>query len=168
VARHARFGLSAGLGPSLALGVAPHLTGLGRIFVSGRLGGVSLELAADAALPATRKLADGSGFSLNRFAAGAAACGHVRAFAACLTGTLGSLQARGVGVDKPASPSGLFSQLGVRIAATHDFGDRYFVGARLEGLVMLSPLTVTLNDTVAWTTPRVGGLIGLDFGMNFF
>jgi hypothetical protein len=58
--------------------------------------------------------------------------------------------------------------LGVRIAATHDFGDRYFAGARLEGLVMLSPWTVTLNDTAAWTTPRVGGLIGLDFGMNFF
>jgi hypothetical protein len=33
---------------------------------------------------------------------------------------------------------------------------------------MLSPWTVTLNDTVAWTTPRVGGLLGLDFGMYFF
>jgi hypothetical protein len=28
--------------------------------------------------------------------------------------------------------------------------------------------TVTLNDTAAWKTPTVGGLVGLDFGIVIF
>jgi hypothetical protein len=167
-ANRARIRLSAGLGASLALGIAPHPTGVGRIFVSGRLEPVSIEIAADAALPTTRTEADGSGFTLNRFAAALAACGHVQPFAACLTATFGRLEARGFGVDEPASPGGWFTQLGARIAATHDFGDRFFAGVRVEGQVMLSTWSVVLNEGVVWTTPRVGGLIGADFGVNFF
>jgi hypothetical protein len=160
--------LSAGLGPSLALGIAPQATGIGRIFVRGRLDPLSLELAVDGALPVTEQEADGSGFKLNRFAAGAAACGHIQWFAGCLTGTAGRLEARGFGVDQPASPAGLFSQLGLRVFATLDLGSRYFLSARAEGLVMLSSWSVALNDAVVWTTPRVGELLGLDFGVNFF
>lgn len=164
----ARFGLSAGLGPSLALGVGPHPTGIGRIFVSGRRDWFSLELAFDAALPTKRTEPDGSGFTLNRFAAALAACGHVDPFAACLSATVGRLGAHGFGVDVPASPGGWFTQLGVRIAARHDFGERFFVGVRADGLVMLSTWSVTLDENAVWTTPRVGGLIGADLGVNFF
>jgi hypothetical protein len=163
-----RWMLSVGLGPALALGVAPQATGVARLFVSGRLTWLSLELGLDAAWPATRNEADGSGFSLDRYAGEAAACGHARAVAACVIGTLGILRARGTGVDAPAAPSGVFSQAGARIAATLDFGDRYFATARLDGLVMLSSWTVTLNQSAAWTTPRVGALIGIDVGARFF
>lgn len=160
--------ISAGLGPSLALGIAPHPTAIGRIFVSGRIDPLSVELAVDGALPTNRVASDGSGFSFTRFAAGAAACGHVGALAACVLGTLGRLQASGLGVDRPASPAGLFSQVGGRIAATHDLGDRYFVDARAEGLVMLTSWTVKLDDAAVWATPRIGGLIGVDVGLHFF
>lgn len=167
-ASRARLSLSAGVSPSLGLGIAPSPAALGRIFVSGRVARLSLEIGVDAALPTSRTQADGRGFSLARFAAGAAACGHVQALAACVTGTLGRFEASGFGVDKRASPTGLFVQVGGRLAATHDFGDRYFVGARIEGLVMLRPWTVTLDSTVIWRTPRVGGLLGLDLGLRFF
>ena len=167
-ARADRLRMSAGLGAALALGVAPEPAWLGRIFVSGGLEPFSVELAVDAALPVTHRERDGSGFSLNRLAADAAACGHLQAFAACLTATLGRIEARGEHLDKPETPAGLFSQLGGRIAVRQAFSDRYFVGARLEALVMLSSWAVTLNDTVVWKTPRVGGLIGLDLGTNFF
>jgi hypothetical protein len=163
-----RFELAIGLGPSLGLGVAPRPAGLGRLFASGRLSWFSLELALDAAWPATERESDGSGFSLDRFAGTAGACGHVRAFAGCLTGTLGVLQARGFGVDAPASPAGLFSEVGARIVATHQLGARYFLAARVDGLLMLSPWKVTLNDSTAWVTPRVGALLGLDLGARFF
>jgi hypothetical protein len=166
--RGARFRLAAGLGPSLALGLAPKVTGLGRLFVSGRLDPFSLELAVEAALPVSQTQPDGSGFTLNRLAFGAAACGHIQPFAACFTAMVGRLEARGFGVDNPSAPSGVFSQLGARIAATHELGERFFVGARLEGLVMLAPWTVTLDDTVTWKTPPVAGLLGLDFGVYFF
>ena len=79
----------------------------------------------------------------------------------------GLLRARGLGVDVPASPVGWFSQVGARIAATRDFGDRTFATARVDGLVMLSPSQVTLNQAAVWTTPRVGALIGLDVGVHF-
>ena len=160
--------LSVGLGPALAMGVGPETTGLARLFVSGRRDRFSLELSLDAALPATRHEVDGSGFSLDRFAAGTAGCAHFRMLAGCLTATAGLLRARGVGVDAPATPAGWFSQLGARVVATLEFGGRYFAAARVDGLVMLSPWTVTLNDTPAWTTPRVGALIGLDLGGRFF
>jgi hypothetical protein len=163
-----RFRLSIGAGPSLAIGVAPRAAGLGRLFASGRAGHFSLELAGDAALPVTQQDASGKGFTLDRFAAEAAACGHFAALAACVTGTLGRLQAHGLGVDMRDAPAGWFSQLGARLAATYDFSDRYFAAARVDGLVMIAPTHVTLNDSVVWTTPRVGAVLGLDVGAHFF
>jgi hypothetical protein len=159
--------VSVGLGPALAFGIGPQATGLGRIFLDGRIDRLSLELAFDAALPTTQDETDGSGFSLDRFAGSAAACGHASVFAACVIGTAGVLRARGSGVDAPASPVGWFSQAGGRLSATWDFADRYFASVRADGLVMLSPWTVTLNSMSAWTTPRVGGVVGVDVGARF-
>jgi hypothetical protein len=168
-AEHARsLKLFLGFGPSLALWLAPHPTGLGRIFASGRVSRISVEIALDAALPATQREADGSGFSLDRFAAAAAVCGHASAFAACLTTTVGLLRARGLDVDAPASSSGLFSQLGARVGAAENLGRRCFVAARADALVMLSSWSVRLNDTAVWTTPRVGLVVGFDLGVRFF
>jgi hypothetical protein len=163
-----RLQLSLGLGPSLALRLLPQPAALGRIFMSGRIARFSLEIALDAALPSEQREVDGSGFSLDRFGAGAAACGQGHVFAACVTTTLGLLRARGFGVDAPASPSGLFSQVGARLAATRGLGRSYFVSGRIDAVVMLSSWTVTLNDTAAWTTPRVGALVGLDLGARVF
>ncbi len=157
-----------GVGPSLALWLAPHPTGLGRIFASGRVSWISGEISLDAALPATQREADGSGFSLDRFAAGAAVCSHAWAFAACFTTTVGLLRAHGLAVDAPASSSGLFSQLGARVGAAEDLGRRYFVAARADALVTLSSWTVRLNETAVWTTPRVGFMVGFDLGLRFF
>jgi hypothetical protein len=142
--------------------------GLGRVFASGRVSRISVEIALDAALPATQRETDGSGFSLDRFAAGAAVCGHAWAFAACFTTTVGLLRARGLAVDAPASSSGLFSQLGARFGAEEDLGRRLFVAARADALVMLSSWTVRLNETTVWTTPRVGLVVGFDLGVRFF
>jgi hypothetical protein len=88
--------------------------------------------------------------------------------AACVTTVVGVLRARGSGVDVPLTPSGLFSQVGGRLAATADFGGRYFAGLRLDGLVILSEWKVALNRTDVWTTPRVGAMIGVDVGARFF
>lgn|SRR6185312_129799 len=163
-----RLQLSLGLGPALAIGVLPQSTALGRIFVSGRTARFSLEIALDAALPSEQHEVDGSGFSLERFAAGAAACGHAQVFAACVTTAVGVLRARGFGVDEPASPFGTFSEVGGRIAALRGLGDRYFVQARADGLVMLSSQAVSLNQATVWTTPRFGALLGIDVGARLF
>lgn len=163
-----RFTLSIGAGPSLGMGIAPRAVGLGRLFANGRVGHFSLELAGDAALPVTQQDASGKGFTLDRFAAEADACGHVSVLAACVTATVGRLQAHGLGVDMREAPIGWFSQLGARLAAAYDFSDRYFAAARVDGLVMTAPTHVTLNDSVVWTTPRVGAVLGFDVGARFF
>jgi hypothetical protein len=163
-----RLRLALGIGPSLALGLAPEPAALGRVFVFGRISQFSLEVGVDASLPTTQRSADGSGFTLDRFSFGMAVCGHAGVFAACLTGTVGRMQVQGFGVDVPATPAGLFSQLGARIATTYEFGDLYFVSARIEPLVMLSSWTVTLDENSVWTAPPVGVSIGLDAGARFF
>jgi len=162
-----RIRLAVGLGPSMAFGLAPDTTGTGRLFMSGRAGWFSLELSAEGALPVTQRQITGAGFSFERFAAAAAACGHAGPLGGCVTGTLGRLQARGSGVDAPSSPAGLFSQVGARLVASRDIG-RYFVALRLEGLVMTSLSHVRLNQVTVWTTPRVAELLGADLGAHFF
>ncbi len=162
-----RLALSMGVGPSLVVGIAPHPTGVGRIFVSGGVSRFSLELAVEAALPSKETEADGSGFSLDRFAADAAACGHAGAVAACATATTGLLRARGFGVDVPASPTGWFSDVGVRLAATRNLG-QLFATIRADGSVAVSSWTVNLNGTAIWTTPRLAATAGLDLGVRFF
>lgn len=159
--------LSVGLGPSLAFGLSPRATALGRVFASGRIEMVSLELAVDASWPITERAADASGFTLERAAAAAAACGHVQVFAFCLTGAVGTLRARGVGVDQPTSPTGIFYQAGARIGARLDLGDHFFVAARADGLLLLSTWTVQVNQLPVWVTPRAGGLVGVDLGASF-
>jgi hypothetical protein len=160
--------LSIGAGPALAISVAPHAVGLGRLFASGRVGHFSLEIAGDAALPVNQYDSGGRGFTLDRFAAEAAACGHIAALAACVTGTAGRMQAHGFGVDREQTPNAWFSQVGARLAAAYDFSDHYFAAVRADGLVMTAPVKVILNQTLVWTTPRVGAVLGLDFGARFF
>jgi hypothetical protein len=160
--------LSLGLGPSLGVGLAPSPTGLGRLFVDGRVAWFSLELALDAALPVSQRERDGSGFTFDRFDVGGAACGHVRAFAACALGTLDLLRASGFGVDAPASPLGLTGQVGARLALTRALGGQLFLAARIEGLVTPVARTVMLNETPVWTTPRLAATAGLDLGARIF
>ena len=162
-----RLTYAVGLGPALALGVSPQTTGVARMFVSGRLTWVSLELGLDAAWPATQHQVDGTGFSLDRFAGGGAACGHAARVRRLRHGDRRHPPGARHRGGRAGAPSGLFSQAGARIAATLDFGGRYFAAARLDGLVMLSTWTVTLNETATWTTPRVGALIGVDVGARF-
>jgi hypothetical protein len=71
-------------------------------------------------------------------------------------------------VDTPLSPIGWFSQAGARIAASAELGGPIFATVRVDGLVMLSSWTVSLNDAAAWTTPRVSMLVGVDIGARFF
>jgi hypothetical protein len=159
--------LAVGVGPALGLGMAPTATVFGRLFVSARLRRWSGELAADAALPVTQREADGSGVVVNALGASAAGCAHVSVASACLLGRLGWLRARGTGVDAPSTSWGHFSEVGLRLAASRELG-RFTVGVHADGLVMLSRWNVVLNDTVVWTVPRVGGLVGFDVAVRFF
>ena len=55
----------------------------------------------------------------------------------------------------------------MRLAGTRELG-RFMVSVHADGLVMLSRWNVKLNDTVVWSVPRVGGVMGLDVALRFF
>lgn len=163
------FSLSAGLGPAAAFGLAPRSTPMGRLFVDLQWARrISLELAVDGAWPITLEVPKSGGFELKRTSGAAAGCGHRRPFIACLLGTVGVLQARGIGVDVASSPTGVFYQLGARLGARFDLGSRYFAGARVDGLWFPAPWTVEVNGVPMWTTPRLSALVGVDVGVIFF
>jgi hypothetical protein len=156
-----------GLGPAIGVGMMPHATGFGRLFVAARFHRFSAEIAGDTALPVTLTWPDDSAVVVNALGASAAGCAHLSAASACLLGRLGWLRGRGTGVDFPATSSGRFGEVGLRLAASRELG-RFIVSLHADGLVMLSRWNVLLNETVVWRVPRVGGLVGLDVALRFF
>ena len=55
----------------------------------------------------------------------------------------------------------------MRLAVSRDF-DGFVVSLHGDALVMLARWDVVLNDTVVWTVPRVGAVLGIDVGLRFF
>jgi hypothetical protein len=129
--------LAVGAGPAVGMGMAPQATVFGRLFVVARLRRWSAEIAADAALPVTRRAPDGSGTVVNAMGSSAAACAHGAVVSACLLGRLGWLRAEGLGVDVPSRAWGWFGEVGARLAATKELG-RFLIGVHADSLVMLA------------------------------
>jgi hypothetical protein len=159
--------LAVGAGPALGLGMTPEATGFGRLFVVARFRRLSAEIAADAALPVTQEEGGGSGVVVNAMGSSAAGCAHVSVASACLLGRLGWIRARGMGVLAPSTSWGRFSEVGARVAASRELG-RFIVSVHADGLVMLSRWNVVFNNAVVWSTPRVGGVVGVDVALFFF
>ena len=159
--------LAIGMGPAVGLAVGPSPTAVGRLFLVARTGRFSAEVAGDAALPVTLREPDGSGVVVSSFGASLAGCGHASFLMACFTGRLTWMRAAGENVDSPSTAWGRFGEVGARLGASKDFG-RWALGVHGDGLVMLSQWSVSLNDTVVWKVPRVGGMIAADLSVRFF
>jgi hypothetical protein len=86
---------------------------------------------------------------------------------ACALAMVGQIRDTGEGVVFPANDSGLLVQTGLRFAVTQMLGRRAHLTARAEGVASLTRGVVTLDSVPVWTTPRVAGLVGLDFGVRF-
>jgi hypothetical protein len=159
--------LFAGGGPAVGFGLGPTPTISARLFVALQDAGASIELGAEVGLPATERRSDGSGFREDAIATELGLCGHLDRFAFCGLGRLGRIWVHGFGVDRPASPSGLVAQLGARLTATQPLGARFSVSLHADGLALLTPWTVDLNQTDAWTMPPFGAAIGFDMAARF-
>jgi hypothetical protein len=72
-----------------------------------------------------------------------------------------------LGVDQPAAPSGLVAQLGARLAVTQPLSALFSASLRADGLALLTPWTVALNQTTVWTMPRFGAVVGFDLAVRF-
>jgi hypothetical protein len=164
----ARWALSAGFGSSAMWGFSPSATADFRLFIAARRNGLSIEISGDASYPSDERRWHGFGFRSRWMGGTAAFCGHLSAFSTCALGRVGELRIEGLGVDRPESPSSVVAQTGLRLGGSAELSKRWFVAARLEGLLLLTPHTVQMNDVELWRMPRTSGLLGLDVGLRFW
>lgn len=155
---------SIGVGASVATGLAPGASLLGRAFGSVRLDAVSLELGASASWPSTERDADGRGFRSNVLLGTFAPCLHVDRFSGCALAQVGQLRVRGLGVDEARSPSGTLAQLGLRLSGSQPLGP-LVVSLRLEGLRTLNQWTVQVNSLEVWQVPSTSVTLGFDVAL---
>jgi hypothetical protein len=157
-----------GLGPSLAWGISPSTAATARLFLGVRRNHLSIEIGAEASYPSKDQKWDGSGFRQVLIGGSAGLCGHHSALAGCVLAKASELRVEGLGLDLTHSPTAFIAQAGLRLAATVGLGKAWFVTAHLDGLVLLTPCTVELNDVGVWEMPRVGALAGIDLAARFW
>ncbi len=156
-----------GVGPSLAWRLSPEITADGRLFLGLGRGALSFEVGAEATYPTTFHRWDESGFRHMLIGASLAVCGHVKWFSACALGRASQVRVSGLGVDERRSPTGFVGQLGARLAATWHVAGRWSLATHLDGLALLTPSTVHLNQAPVWEMPRLGALWGIDLLARF-
>jgi len=157
----------AGLGASVAWGISPSATANLRLFLGCRRKDLSLEVGAESSYPSEDLRWGGSGFRAVQLAGTAALCGHRSALSACAVGKAGQLRVEGTGLDKPETASGFLGQAGLRFAGVAELGKGWLVGARLDGLWLVTPHTVQLNGVGVWDMPNRSVLAGLDLAVRF-
>lgn len=166
-ARWDKWRLSLGVAPSLAVGFAPSPTVEARAFFGVRRRDWSAELGLETTWPVVERQPDGSGFRTNLLGASTHLCGHRGVLAGCVVGRLSQLRVTGLDVDQPQAPKALVAHTGIRLAATWDRSEHWFFTPHLDGLVLVTPRTVTLNHVEVWEVPLLAGLVGFDFGGRF-
>jgi hypothetical protein len=133
-----------------------------RLFAAVRSGSLSLELSPELTFPVTWRRDDGSGFSVTTRALTLVPCVRRAHFALCAVGMLGVLAVHGFGVDDARSPSSFVAKAGLRLAFDQPLSRRWALAAHADGLGMLTPRTVSLNEVPVWTTPNLGLQAGID------
>jgi hypothetical protein len=164
----ARWAISAGFGSAALWGLSPSATADFRLFIAVRRNDLSIEISGDASYPSDELRWHGFGFRSRWMGGMAAFCGHLSAFSTCALGRVGKLRIEGLGVDRPESPSSVVAQTGLRLGGTAELSKGWFVTARLEGFLSLTPHTVQMNDVELWRMPHTSGLLGLDVGLRFW
>ncbi len=159
--------LWAGAGPSIAWGTSPSATAALRLFLGARRGDLSVEIGGEATYPTETLRWQGAGFRATWMGGTAALCGHASALSACALGKVGRLGIEGLGVDSPEQPSSVVAHTGARMGAVAQLSKTWFIAARLEGLLLLTPRAVWMNDVERWRMPRWSWLAGVDVGIRF-
>ncbi|HEX3855237.1 MAG TPA: hypothetical protein VHW01_29945 [Polyangiaceae bacterium] len=154
-----------GAGPVAEVGPLPSLAEGFRLFAAVRADALSLELSPQITLPVTQGRADSSGFHATSYAVAVVPCARRSNFALCAVGVVGLLSVRGFGVDDARSPSSFVAKAGLRLAVDQPLSRRLTLGAHADGLGMLTPRTVLLNEEPVWRTPALGLALGIDVGL---
>ena len=156
-----------GAGTLMGFGMSSAVVPFARVF-----GGVgwphgSLSLAAEASWPATIRRQDGAGFSHQQVLAGVAGCTSLEPWSLCMVVKAGEVSVAGKNIDDRASATGPLLETGLRAGATLRVARHVALSAGGEVLVLPILWSVTLDDSVVWTSPRLAGTLGLDLVFRF-
>jgi hypothetical protein len=167
-AAQSRPSFAVGAGVAAGVGLAPDLSGVGRVFGNVAWSRAAIELAAEVSVPSTTsQRQDGAGFSQQLFLVSLAGCGLHSRWSACVLAKAGELRVAGDTIDVPRTSAGILVQTGARLGVTQLVGQRVHVIVHGDGLVLLTRGVVTLDSMPVWTTPRISALFGLDLGIRF-
>lgn len=156
-----------GAGAAVAFAAAPSTVPLARLFGAVGWSHVVVELAGEISSSSTTHLKDGAGFTHRQVLGSLAGCGVVSSWGACVVAKVGQMRVAGQGVDVPAHPTGLLTQMGVRLTWTHMFSGRFEIAAHADGLALATKGDVTLDSMQVWETPRFTASVGFDVGVRF-
>jgi hypothetical protein len=159
--------LAIGVGGLLGFGLSSGAVPFSRAFGSVGWQHASLELAVEVAWPTTTQREDGAGFSQQQFLVGAAGCGDLQPWSACVLAKAGEIRIVGQNLDRPKLTSGPILETGLRLARVQHLGRHFYWAARAEGLVNVTRWRVTLDQNLVWTAPRFAAIVGLDIGVLF-
>lgn len=156
-----------GLGAAVGFGMAPDPLVLGRIFGQLSWQRATIQLAVNASLPSTFRRADGAGVSEQLLLLSIAGCEAFGRWNACLVVDAGSVSLAGKDIDNPTATHLPFVDVGLRAGFNQPLGQRAFINAHADGLVVLTRWTANLDDVPVWTTPRFSAAVGMDIGVLF-
>jgi hypothetical protein len=156
-----------GAGPSVGLGMSSSPILMGRILGVLAWTHVSLELAAEASLPAVTRRMDGAGFSQQHLLLGVAGCAVLAPWNACVVAKGGEVKMAGMDIDRPSSAVAPVIEAGLRVGAVKELGRRASLNAHVDGLSALSRWTATLDKVPVWSAPRFAAVVGVDAVVRF-
>jgi hypothetical protein len=158
--REERLRLRLGVGGQGALGFAPRSSFGGTAAVGIDLRTFSLDLEGRRDAPTTVALGRGE-ITTSVLLASVVPCLHRGIAIGCAVVSLGSLQARGGGVNVTSAQSSVFLGAGLRGGVEVPVSSLISLVARLEVMAPLIRTTVRLDGDDVWSAPTIAGSLGL-------
>jgi hypothetical protein len=149
-----RLSLFGAAGAVATAGVAPG-PALGPEFAFAvRAGAISCEVSARAEIAMGDVRADsGDRLEATLLTGALAPCAHLRQFAGCIFGRIGSFQGRAPDVAQPSLGTSVFAALGLRGAYALPLGGHFAVRGALEAGLPLVRTTLFIDRAPVWTAP---------------
>jgi hypothetical protein len=154
-------------GPLLALGAGPAPSAGARLGVGAHRGSFALfaELRAD--LPTGATSQEGGEARVNVWGGALAPCWGQGPWMACAIAYVGSMQARGSGVERPVSTPVFYAAAGGRIETTLPVSKDVDFILHIDGMKNLTAAELYLHQREVWRTPPFSAALGVAAGVHF-
>jgi hypothetical protein len=147
-------------GGLVAIGTAPAPAAGIWVGAAVRSGDLSIGLEGRADAFASKRVDAGS-VSASLLLASILPCWHPGFVLACGVGSIGALQGSGEQVDEPRKETTLFAAAGARLGVELPLGSVLALTGHVDVRANLTRTSLRLDDRDVWTTPPVGGDLGL-------